>query len=128
MMIVMCRYPCLMPLRRHRLLDLLTRLLIDAAELCARRMSSLKFHNHINCVKCSVKDCSVDITYSKNVKWLVQFILGCVYCQHTLVKKVRVIIHSPLFDNTNSQGCHELRILVSFYLPSGTENISPVVM
>ena len=95
MMIVMCQYRCLMPLRRHRLLDLLTRLLIDAAQLCARRMSSLKFNKHINCVKCSVKNFSVDITYSKNVKWLVAFILRCVNCQRTLVTRVGVINPLP---------------------------------
>ena len=85
-MIVMCRYHCLMPLRRHCLLDLLTRLLIDAAQLCARRMSSLKYHNHINCVKCSVIDCFVHIPYSKYVKWFVQFILACVNHQRTFVR------------------------------------------
>ena len=90
-MIVMCHYHCLMPLRHHQLLDLRTRLLIDAAQLCTRRMSSLKFHDHFNCVKCSVKDCSVDITYSNTVKWSVDYILGCVYRQRTLVKRVGVI-------------------------------------
>ena len=96
MMIVMCQYRCLMPLRRHRLLDLLTRLLIVAAQLCAGWMSSLKFHNHINCVNCSVKDCSVDITYSQYVKWLVNFLLECVNRQRTLVITVGVINPLPL--------------------------------
>ena len=107
-MVVMCRYHCLMtlrchrlldlltrlmPLRRHRFLDLLTRLLIDAAHLCASRMSSLKFHNHINCVKCSVIDCSVNITYSKYITWFIPFILACVNRQHTFVKGGS---HNPL--------------------------------
>ena len=66
-------------------------------------MTSVR-RKRVNCVKCSVKNCSVDITYSKNVKWLVAFILRCVTRQRTLVKRVGVINPLPPLRQTDSSG------------------------
>ena len=54
---------------------------------CARRMSSLKFDKHVNCVKCRGKDCSVDVRCSECEQWSVDFMLGYVKHQRTLVSK-----------------------------------------
>ena len=54
---------------------------------CARRMSSLKFDKHTTCVKCRDKQCSVDVRCSECEKWSVDFMLGYVKHQLTLVSK-----------------------------------------
>ena len=56
---------------------------------CARlrRMSSLKFDKHTTCVKCRNKQCSVDVGCSECEKWSVDFLLGYVKHQRTLVSK-----------------------------------------
>ena len=58
---------------------------------CARRMSSLKFDKHTTCVKCGDKQCSVEVRCSECEKWSVDFMLGYVKHQRTLVSRgVRV--------------------------------------
>ena len=54
---------------------------------CARRMSSLKFDKHTTCVKCRDKQCSVEVRCSECEKWSVDFMLGYVKHQRTLVSK-----------------------------------------
>ena len=50
-------------------------------------MSSLKFDKHITCVKCRDEQCSVDVRCSECEKWSVDFMLGYVKHQRTLVSK-----------------------------------------
>ena len=54
---------------------------------CARRMSSLKFDKHSTCVKCRDKQCSVEIRCSECESWSVDFMLGYVKHQRSLVSK-----------------------------------------
>ena len=54
---------------------------------CARRMSSVKFDQHLTCVKCRDKQCSVDVRCSECEKWTVDFMLAYVKHQRTLVSK-----------------------------------------
>ena len=54
---------------------------------CARRMSSLKFDKHSTCVKCRDKQCSVEIKCSECESWSVDFMLGYVKHQRSLVSK-----------------------------------------
>ena len=54
---------------------------------CARRMSSLKFDEHSICVKCRDKQCSVDVRCNECRSWSVDFMLGYVKHQKSLVSK-----------------------------------------
>ena len=54
---------------------------------CARWMSSLKFDKHSTCVKCRDKQCSVEIRCSECKSWSVDFMLGYVKHQRSLVSK-----------------------------------------
>ena len=54
---------------------------------CARQMSSLKFDKHTTCVKCRDEQCSVEVRCSEYEKWSVDFMLGYVTHQRTLVSK-----------------------------------------
>ena len=54
---------------------------------CARRMSSLKFDEHSICVKCRDKQCSVDVRCNECKSWSVDFMLGYVKHQKSLVSK-----------------------------------------
>ena len=54
---------------------------------CARRMSSLKFDKHFTCVKCRDKQCFVEIRCSGCESWSVDFMLGYVKHQRSLVSK-----------------------------------------
>ena len=54
---------------------------------CARRMSSLKFDKHSTYVKCRDKQCSVEIRCSECESWSVDFMLGYIKHQRSLVSK-----------------------------------------
>ena len=54
---------------------------------CARRMSSLEFDKNSTCVKCRDKQCSVEIRCSECESWSVDFMLGYVKHQRSLVSK-----------------------------------------
>ena len=54
---------------------------------CARRMSSFKFDKHSTCVKCRDKQCSVEIRCSECESLSVDFMLGYVKHQRSLVLK-----------------------------------------
>ena len=54
---------------------------------CAIRMSSLKFDKHSICVKCRDKQCSVEVRCNECKSWSVDFLLGYVKHQRSLVSK-----------------------------------------
>ena len=54
---------------------------------CARRMSSLKYDKHTICVACRDTQCSVDVRCNKCNSWSVDFMLGYVKHQKSLVSK-----------------------------------------
>ena len=54
---------------------------------CARRMSSLKFDKHSTCVKCRDNQCSVDVRCNECKSWSVDFMLGYVKHQKSLVSE-----------------------------------------
>ena len=54
---------------------------------CARQMSSLKYDKHTICVTCRDTQCSVDVRCSECSSWSVDFMLGYVKHQKSLVSK-----------------------------------------
>ena len=54
---------------------------------CARRMSSLKYDKHSICVACRNSQCSVDVRCNECNSWSVDFMLGYVKHQKSLVSK-----------------------------------------
>ena len=54
---------------------------------CARRMSSLKYDKHTICVACTDTQCSVEVRCSECNSWSVDFMLGYVKHQKSLVSK-----------------------------------------
>ena len=62
---------------------------------CARRMSSLKYDKHSICVACRDSQCSVDVKCSECNSWLLDFVLGYVRHQKSLVSKGKKESSSP---------------------------------
>ena len=89
---------------------------------CARRMSSLKYDKHSIFVACRDTQCSVDVRCSECSSWSVDFMLGYVKHQKSLVSKGKKTPSSSFSSPSKPPEVQPTAPVAPLSLPASTED------